>query len=153
MENALRVLMAIGGSTNAVMHLTAIAGRAGIEIDLDRINQISDETPVLVDLKPSGQDYMEDLFAAGGVGAVLRELRPLLHLDCLTSPARRSANGSRSRRTVDREVVKPLSDPVLRWRAGRAAGLAGAEGRDLQALGRRPQAVREGGPRGRVHLA
>src|SRR5438034_7733245 len=84
-ENALRVLMAIGGSTNAVLHLTAIAGRAGIDLDLDRLNEISDTTPVLVDLKPTGPHYMEDLFAAGGIGAVLRELKPLLHLDCMTA--------------------------------------------------------------------
>src|SRR3954469_11183720 len=83
-ENALRVLMAIGGSTNAVLHLTAIAGRAGVDIDLKRLNEISDSTPVLVDLKPTGPYYMEDLFAAGGIGAVLRELKPLLHLECLT---------------------------------------------------------------------
>src|ERR1700680_2816033 len=68
-ENALRVLMAIGGSTNAVLHLTAIAGRAGVDLDLDRLNQISETTPVLVDLKPTGPHYMEDLFAAGGIGA------------------------------------------------------------------------------------
>src|ERR1700727_1951016 len=66
-ENALRVLMAIGGSTNAVLHLTAVAGRAGIDISLNRLNRVSDETPVLVDLKPTGPHYMEDLFAAGGV--------------------------------------------------------------------------------------
>ncbi len=83
-ENALRLLMAIGGSTNAVLHLTAIAGRAGIDLDLGRLNAISDTTPVLVDLKPTGPYYMEDLFAAGGIGAVLRELRPFLHLDCPT---------------------------------------------------------------------
>src|SRR5262245_38561599 len=83
-ENALRVLMAIGGSTNAVLHLTAVAGRAGIDIDLQRLNEISGSTPVIVDLKPTGPHYMEDLFAAGGIGAVLRELQPLLHLDCLT---------------------------------------------------------------------
>src|SRR5204863_3502568 len=62
-ENALRVLMAIGGSTNAVLHLTAIAGRAGVEIDLRHLNEISDTTPVIVDLKPTGPHYMEDLFA------------------------------------------------------------------------------------------
>src|SRR6185437_16185053 len=83
-ENALRVLMAIGGSTNAVLHLTAVAGRAGIDIDLNRLNELSDSTPVIVDLKPTGPHYMEDLFAAGGIGAVLRELQPMLHLDCLT---------------------------------------------------------------------
>ena len=83
-ENALRVLLAIGGSTNAIVHLTAIAGRAGIKIDLKHLNQLSDSTPVLVDLKPTGQHYMSDLYAAGGVGAVMRELKPLLHLDCMT---------------------------------------------------------------------
>src|SRR5258708_892638 len=83
-ENGLRVLLAIGGSTNAIVHLTAIAGRMGIEISLDRLNKISDETPVLIDLKPTGEHYMEDLFFGGGVGAVLPELKPLLHLDCLT---------------------------------------------------------------------
>src|SRR5204863_75401 len=59
-DNALRVLMAIGGSTNAVLHLTAVAGRAGVDIGLDRLNRISDTTPVLVDLKPTGPHYMED---------------------------------------------------------------------------------------------
>lgn len=83
-ENALRVLLAISGSTNAILHLAAIAGRAGIAIDLKRLNELSDTTPVLVDLKPTGAYYMEDFFAAGGVGAVLRELKPLLHLDCMT---------------------------------------------------------------------
>jgi len=83
-ENALRVLLAIGGSTNAVIHLAAIAGRAGIKVSLDQLNSLSDETPVLVNLKPVGNGYMEDFFAAGGVGALLRELKPLLHLDCMT---------------------------------------------------------------------
>ncbi len=83
-ENALRVLLALGGSTNAVVHLAAIAGRLGIELPLDRLNALSDTTPVLVNLKPVGAHYMEDFFYAGGLGAVLRELRPLLNLDCLT---------------------------------------------------------------------
>ena len=83
-ENALRVLLAIGGSTNAVIHLTAIAGRAGIPVSLQRLNELSDTTPVLVNLKPVGNGYMEDFFAAGGMGALLRELKDLLHLDCMT---------------------------------------------------------------------
>jgi len=83
-ENAMRVLLALGGSTNAIIHLTAIAGRLGIKISLDRLNSLSDETPVLVNLKPVGMHYMEDFFFAGGVGAVLRELRPLLHLDTIS---------------------------------------------------------------------
>src|SRR5262249_23472553 len=83
-ENALRVLLALGGSTNAVIHLTAIAGRAGVKVTLEQLNKLSDETPVLVNLKPVGNGYMEDFFAAGGMGALLRELKPLLHLDCMT---------------------------------------------------------------------
>jgi dihydroxy-acid dehydratase len=83
-ENALRVLLALGGSTNAIIHLTAIAGRAGVKVTLDQLNRLSDTTPVLVNLKPVGNGYMEDFFAAGGMGALLRELKPLLHLDCIT---------------------------------------------------------------------
>jgi dihydroxy-acid dehydratase len=83
-ENALRVLLALGGSTNAVIHLTAIAGRAGVKVSLDQLNKLSDETPVLVNLKPVGNGYMEDFCSAGGMGALLRELKPLLHLDCVT---------------------------------------------------------------------
>ena len=83
-ENALRVLLALGGSTNAVIHLTAIAGRAGIKVSLDDVNRLSDATPVLVNLKPVGNGYMEDFFAAGAMGALLRELAPLLHLDAMT---------------------------------------------------------------------
>jgi dihydroxy-acid dehydratase len=83
-ENALRVLLAIGGSTNAIIHLTAIAGRAGIPISLQRLNELSDTTPVLVNLKPVGNGYMEDFFAAGGMSVLLRELKDLQHLDCMT---------------------------------------------------------------------
>ncbi len=83
-ENALRVLLAIGGSTNAIIHLTAIAGRAGVPVSLQQLNELSDTTPVLVNLKPVGNGYMEDFFAAGGMGALMRELKDLLHLDAMT---------------------------------------------------------------------
>jgi dihydroxy-acid dehydratase len=84
MENALRVLLAIGGSTNGIIHLTAIAGRAGVPVSLKRLNELSDSTPVLVNLKPVGNGYMEDFFAAGGMGALMREIKDLLHLDAMT---------------------------------------------------------------------
>lgn len=83
-DNALRVLQAIGGSTNAIIHLTAMAGRLGIRLDLQQLDDLSESTPVLVDLKPSGSGYMEDFHHAGGVPVVLHELKPLLHLSCLT---------------------------------------------------------------------
>lgn len=112
-ENALRMLLAIGGSTNAIVHLTAIAGRAGITIDLNRLNELSDSTPVLVDLKPTGPFYMEDLNAAGGIGAILRELKPLLHLDCLTVSGQ--TLGERLAEPapyIDRAVVRTLKEPL-----------------------------------------
>jgi len=113
-ENALRVLLAIGGSTNAIVHLTAIAGRVGVKIDLKRLNVLSDSTPVLVDLKPTGQHYMSDLYAAGGVGAVLRELKPLLHLDCMTVAG--ETLGERLKHEegawVDRTVVRKFDEPL-----------------------------------------
>ncbi len=83
-ENALRVLLAISGSTNAVVHLAAIFGRLSQRLDMDLLNRLSDETPVLVDLKPTGAHYMEDLHAAGGAPAVLRALRDRLNLDVAT---------------------------------------------------------------------
>jgi len=83
-ENALRVLLAIGGSTNGLVHLAAMAGRVGLDLDLDAFDRMGRETPVLIDLKPSGQHYMEDFHHAGGMPALLRELRPLLKLDALT---------------------------------------------------------------------
>jgi dihydroxy-acid dehydratase len=111
-ENALRVLLAIGGSTNAIIHLTAVAGRMGVPIDLATVNRLSDETPVLVDLKPSGQHYMEDFFAAGGLGAVLRELRDRLHLDCLTVTGETlGARLDSDDAWVDRAVIRSAREP------------------------------------------
>ncbi|OZC55544.1 dihydroxy-acid dehydratase [Rhodococcus sp. 06-621-2] len=82
--NAFRVLFAMSGSTNAVVHLTAVAGRVGYDVDMAALDRLSRETPVLVDLKPAGSHYMEDLHRAGGVPRLLHELRHLLHLDALT---------------------------------------------------------------------
>jgi dihydroxy-acid dehydratase len=111
-ENALRVLLAIGGSTNALIHLTAIAGRLGIRVSMQRLNELSDTTPVLVNLKPTGEHYMSDLHAAGGLGAVLRELRGLLHLDCLTVTGETLGERLAAEATwVDRGVVRSIEEP------------------------------------------
>ena len=111
-ENALRVLLAIGGSTNGVIHLTAIAGRLGIPIDLARLDELGRETPVLVDLKPSGQFYMEDLHRAGGVPTILRELKPLLHLDALTVTGFSLGEELDAFPAFDQDVVRPMSNPL-----------------------------------------
>ena len=111
-ENALRVLLALGGSTNALIHLTAIAGRRGVRVDLHRLNELSDTTPVLVDLKPTGEGYMEDFHAAGGMPALLWELRDLLHLGV------RDVTGAPLERRlcepvfVDRRYIRARDEPV-----------------------------------------
>ncbi|MGH7044511.1 MAG: dihydroxy-acid dehydratase, partial [Acetobacteraceae bacterium] len=111
-ENALRVLLALGGSTNALIHLTAIAGRRGIRIDLARLNELSDTTPVLVDLKPTGQGYMEDFHAAGSLPALLWELRDLLHTDTIDITGAKLADRLREPAFVDRRYIRARSEPV-----------------------------------------
>lgn len=112
-ENAIRVLLALSGSTNAIIHLTAVAGRLGIDVSLERLNELSETTPVLVNLKPMGDNYMEDFFAAGGMGAVLRELAPLLHKDCITVTGETLGERIAGPLSyVDRTVISPASEPL-----------------------------------------
>ena len=114
-ENAARVLLALGGSTNGVVHLAAIAGRVGAKLDLARFNDLSDTTPVLAAIKPVGNEfYMEDFFAAGGIGAVLRELKGVLHLDCMTITGETLGERLAGEEAlwVDRRVIKAVDDPI-----------------------------------------
>ncbi|MGI9332580.1 MAG: IlvD/Edd family dehydratase [Gammaproteobacteria bacterium] len=109
LRNAMRVLQAIGGSTNGLVHLAAIGGRLGIELDLDEFHEIGRATPVLVDLKPSGQHYMEDLYRAGGLTPVLRELAEDLETDCLT------VTGQSLRANMD-AAAQPWDQNIVRTR-------------------------------------
>ena len=112
-ENGLRVLLAIGGSTNAIIHLTAVAGRLGIRLNLEDLDRMSAETPVLVDLKPTGTYYMEDFHRAGGVPAVLRELGDLIHRDAPTVTGRTLGEElDAAGPGFPSDIVRPLTDPV-----------------------------------------
>jgi dihydroxy-acid dehydratase len=113
-ENALRVLLAISGSTNAIVHLAAMAGRLGITLDLEAFDRIGRETPVLVDLKPTGQHYMEDLYRVGGLTTILREIKPLLNLDALTITGRTlGAEIDAAPATIKQDVVRPFKNPIF----------------------------------------
>jgi dihydroxy-acid dehydratase len=111
-ENAITADMAIGGSTNAVVHLVAIARRAGIDLPLTLFDEISRRTPLLVDVRPSGRHQMEDFFYAGGLPAVLRELLPLLHGDAPTVSGRTLAEDVASARTLDPDVIRTRAEPL-----------------------------------------
>ncbi|MFC9553312.1 IlvD/Edd family dehydratase [Rhodococcus sp. NPDC056960] len=123
-ENALRVLLAVGGSTNALVHLAAIAGRLGYSLDLDLFDRMSKETPVLVNLKPAGSHYMEDLHRAGGVPRLLQELREMLNLDALTVTGRTLGEElDEAPAPFPQDVIRPRSEPV--YPAGGIAVLRG----------------------------
>ncbi|HEX9687345.1 MAG TPA: IlvD/Edd family dehydratase [Burkholderiales bacterium] len=114
-ENALRMLLAIGGSTNGIVHLAAVAGRRGIAVDLAAFDRMGRKTPVLVDLKPTGQHYMEDLYKAGGAAAILRELKPLLNLDALTVTGKTlGENIAAAPPPFPQKVVRPRANPIFR---------------------------------------
>ena len=111
-DNAIRTDMAIGGSTNAIIHLVAIAGRSGVPLALARFDELSRTTPLLVNVKPSGKYLMEDFFYAGGLPAVLRELLPLLHRDALTVNGRTIADNVAAAENWNRDVIRPLDMPM-----------------------------------------
>src|SRR3972149_3221426 len=111
-DNAIRTDMAIGGSTNAIVHLLALAGRAGVDLTLRRFDELSKTTPLLVNVKPSGKHLMEDFFHAGGLPVVLRELLPLLHGEAPTVTGRSLADNVRDARCWNEDVIRPLGIPL-----------------------------------------
>ena len=110
-DNAITLLMAVGGSTNAVVHLLALARRVGYELQLDRFHEISERTPRIVNVRPSGEHLVQQLFHAGGIPAVLKELAPLLHGDALTVSGRTIADGYESAPGPDGDVITTLDAP------------------------------------------
>ena len=111
-ENAIRVLMALGGSTNAIIHLVAIAGRLGIPLPLEKFNEISSTSPVLANVKPSGKFLMEDFCYAGGLRALMKDISSLLHLDALTVTSKSIGENVATAKCFNREVIKSLDQPL-----------------------------------------
>ena len=111
-ENAIRANAAIGGSTNAVVHLLAIAGRVGVPLELDDFDRLGRDVPTLVDLKPSGRHLMDDFAAAGGLPAVLAEIADMLHLEAMTVTGRTLGDEIAGAPCWDREVIRPLGEPL-----------------------------------------
>jgi dihydroxy-acid dehydratase len=113
LENAVRITAALGGSTNAVVHLLALAGRLGVPFVLDDFDKLGADVPLLVDLKPSGRFLMEDFFEAGGLPAVLAELRDLLHGDAMTVAGVPIGDVAAGGKVWNREVIRPRNEPVM----------------------------------------
>jgi dihydroxy-acid dehydratase len=111
-ENAIRLMMALGGSTNAVVHLLAVAGRLNLGITLDDFDRLARETPLIANIRPSGKWQMEQLFEAGGIPAVMHELLPLLNGDCITVTGKTIAENVSSVLIKNRDVILPLDQPL-----------------------------------------
>jgi dihydroxy-acid dehydratase len=111
-ENAVRIVGAIGGSTNAVIHLLAIAGRLGVDFRLEDWDTLGRDLPCLVNLMPSGQYLMEDFYYAGGVPAVIRELGDLIHRDTLTVNGKTIGENTANAQCYNRDVIKPFDQPL-----------------------------------------
>ena len=112
LENAITLNMAIGGSTNAVIHLIAIAGRLGIELNLDDFDRISQTTPLIVNVKPSGSFVMEDFYYAGGVPAVMNELKENFHLDAVTVSGKSLGEQIKTAEIFSEEIIKRKENPL-----------------------------------------
>jgi dihydroxy-acid dehydratase len=110
-ENAITTLMALGGSTNAVVHLLALAGRVDVDLKLERFREISNRTPILVNIRPSGDHLFGDFYHAGGVPALLKELQPLLHLDAKTVAGMTVGDQIDEKGTSNTDVIAPLASP------------------------------------------
>ena len=111
-DNAIKCLHAIGGSTNAIVHLTAIAGRVGIDLSLERFDELSKTTPFLLNLKPSGQYLMEDFYYAGGVPALMGRIESILDLDNITVTGRTLGENIAGHLVHNEDIIRPMSNPL-----------------------------------------
>jgi dihydroxy-acid dehydratase len=111
-DNAIALLCAVGGSTNAIIHLLALAGRVGVPLTLERFDEIARRVPLIANVQPAGEHLTERLMAAGGVPALLKTLAPLLHLDARTVDGRTIGEIAASAEVTDTEVIRPLDQPV-----------------------------------------
>jgi len=146
-HNALTTLAALGGSTNAILHLLALARRVGVDLPLERFDEVAATTPILVDVQPVGSGLYEDLDRAGGVPALLARLGPLLELDAITVDGRTIGERTRDAEIHDAEVVRPLDAPLAP--AGGLAVLRGSlapDGAVIKAGAMAPQLRRHRGP-------
>jgi len=113
-DNAIAALLGLGGSTNAVIHLVALAGRAGIRLSLDRFDEFSRKTPMLANLRPSGKYLMEDFYYAGGLSALLRALAPHLDLSCMTVTGKTLGENIANAEIFNKDVIRAAENPVLK---------------------------------------
>jgi dihydroxy-acid dehydratase len=112
-ENAIAVDMAIGGSTNAIIHLIALARRRGLDLTLNRFDEISRRIPVLANIRPAGKFLMEDFYYAGGLTALMAEISDLLHLNCLTVNGRTLGENIQGAAITNPEVIRPRNEPLV----------------------------------------
>ena len=112
-ENAITADMAIGGSTNAIIHLVAMAGRAGIKLPLAKFDEISQRVPLIANIRPSGKYLMEDFFYAGGLRACLNEIRSLLHLDAMTVNGKTLGENLEGAKVIHEDVIRTMKNPVV----------------------------------------
>ena len=145
-DNAIRCHLAMGGSTNAMIHVVAMARRAGIELTLDRFDELAREVPVLANVRPSGQYLMEDFYYAGGIRALLKELSALLDLDALTVNGRTLGANLETARTHNPDVIHSLSNPVAQEAAAILKGNLAPHGAVIKPSAVDPRLLKHRGP-------
>lgn len=146
-DNAITLLCAVGGSTNVIIHLLALAGRFGVPLTLDRFDEIGRRVPLIANVQPAGEHLTERLMAAGGVPALLKRLKPLLHLDARTVEGRSIGEIIETAEVLDPDVIRTLDNPVRRGETLVVVkGNLAADGAVMKACAAHPKLFRHRGP-------